>query len=106
MFQPLRDKILVKPEVRVLSEILYFDNKEVENMGEIVAVGPGEWVKDKFIPNPLKVGDKIRFGTMGNDEYLKYYTYYEGKEKFLIMSWKDVCWVDENDQETRQADSA
>lgn len=95
MFQPLRDKILVKPIERVKSELIAVVMDEVDNMGEVVAVGPGEWQQDKFIPMPLKVGDKIRFGTMGNDEYLKYYNYFEGKERFLIMSYKDVCWIDE-----------
>ena len=95
MFQPLRDKILVKPIDRVKSSVIAVVMDEVDNMGEVIAVGPGEWQKDKFIPMPLKVGDKIRFGTMGNDEYLKYYSYYEGKERFLIMSYKDVCWIDE-----------
>lgn len=95
MFQPIRDKILVKPLERIKSDVVAVVMDEADNMGEVVAVGPGEWVKEVFIPNPLKVGDKIRFGTMGNDEYLKYLPYYEGSERFLVMSWKDVCWVED-----------
>ena len=55
--KPLADKIVVKPDVRVLSKILIVNNKEVENMGTVVAVGPG-----KKLPNgrredmPIEVG--------------------------------------------------
>ena len=33
--KPLADKIVVKPDVRELSSIIFVDNKEVENMGKI-----------------------------------------------------------------------
>jgi hypothetical protein len=41
------------------------------------------------------VGDLVRFGTMGKDEYLKYSEYIEDGVKYLIMSWKDICFVQE-----------
>ena len=40
--KPLADKIVVKPDVRELSSIIFVDNKEVENMGTVIAVGPGK----------------------------------------------------------------
>ena len=97
--KPLADKIVVKPDVRELSSVIYVDNKEVENMGLVVAVGPG-----KKLPNgrreamPIEVGARIRFGTMNDDkseEYLKYFPYEEDGVKFIVMSWQDVCWIDE-----------
>jgi len=94
--KPLADKIVVKPDVRELSSVIFVDNKEVENMGVVIAVGPG-----KKLPNgrreamPVEVGARIRFGTMNDDrgeEYLKYFPYYENGIKYLVMSWQDICF--------------
>ena len=94
MLRPLRDRILVKPHTRVKSEILEVVMDEKDNMGEVVAVGPGHYLEDgKFIPQQCKVGDKVRFGTMGKDEYLTYTEYFENNERYLLMSWQDVCFV-------------
>lgn len=96
--KPMLDKIVVKPDVRVLSDVIYVNNKEVENMGTVVAVGPG-----KKLPNgrredmPVEVGARVRFGTMNDDhgeEYLKYFPYHEDGVKYLVMSWQDVCFVE------------
>lgn len=95
---PMGDKIVVKPDVRELSSVIIVSNKEVENMGTVIAVGPG-----KKLPNgrredmPVEVGSRIRFGTMNDDvgeEYLKYFKYEEGGTKYLVMSWQDVCFVE------------
>jgi co-chaperonin GroES (HSP10) len=96
--KPMGDKIVVKPDVRELSSIIIVNNKEVENMGTVIAVGPG-----KKLPNgrredmPVEVGARIRFGTMNDDpgeEYLKYFKYEEDGTKYLVMSWQDVCFVE------------
>ena len=95
---PMGDKIVVKPDVRELSSVIIVTNKEVENMGTVIAVGPG-----KKLPNgrredmPVEVGARIRFGTMNDDpgeEYLKYFKYEEDGTKYLVMSWQDVCFVE------------
>jgi chaperonin GroES len=97
MIKPLRDRIVVKPVERQKSAIIDVIMRENPNMGEVVAVGGGEYDKrGNLMPNPCKVGDRIRYGTTG--EYLTYQEYEEDGEKYLIMSWKDVCWVDENGQ--------
>ena len=97
-FKPLQDKIAVRPDVRELSSVLIVENKEVENMGVVVAVGPG-----KKLPNgrreamPVEVGARVRFGTMNDnkgEEYLKYFPYYENNVKYLVMSWQDICFVE------------
>ena len=96
--KPMADKIVVKPDVRELSSVIIVNNKEVENMGTVVAVGPG-----KKLPNgrredmPVEVGARVRFGTMNDDrgeEYLKYFKYEEDGIKYLVMSWQDVCFVE------------
>ena len=94
MLRPLKDRILVKPDVRVKSEILDVVMSEKDNMGTVVAVGPGHYLEDgKFIPQQCQVGDKVRFGTMGTNEYLSYTEYFENNDRYLLMSWQDVCFV-------------
>ena len=97
--KPMADKIVVKPDVRELSSIIYVDNKEVENMGIVIAVGPGKkLLNGRREAMPVEVGSRIRFGTMNDDkgeEYLKYFSYKENGVKYLVMSWQDVCFIQE-----------
>jgi co-chaperonin GroES (HSP10) len=99
MLKPLADKIVVKPDVRELSSIIFVENNEVENMGTVVAVGPGKKLSaDRREAMPVEVGQRVRFGTMNDDkgeEYLKYFPYEEDGVKYLVMSWQDVCFVEE-----------
>jgi chaperonin GroES len=99
--KPMNDKIVVKPDIREISNIIFINNKEVENMGTVIAIGPG-----KKLPNgrreemPVEVGARIRFGTMNDDrgeEYLKYFKYEEDGTKYLVMSWQDVCFIEEKE---------
>lgn len=98
--KPMADKIVVKPDVRELSSIIYVDNKEVENMGTVIAVGPGKkLLNGRREDMPVEVGARVRFGTMNDDrgeEYLKYFKYEEDGTKYLVMSWQDVCFVEAN----------
>lgn len=87
--RPLRDRIVVKPVPRVKSTILEVIMSEKDNMGTVIAVGPQ--AQDKIQP-----GSFIRYGTMGDNEYLSYQEYLEDDERYLIMSWKDVCFIEEN----------
>ena len=91
MIKPLRDKIIVKPEPRIKSE-LWIQSAEADTVGYVVAVGPeAEW-------EGLKVGDKIYFGTLAksyDNEYLKYEELNIDGERDLKMSWQDVCFVEE-----------
>lgn len=87
--RPLRDRIVVKPLPRVKSAILEVVMSEKDNMGTVVAVGPQA-------ENKIQPGKFIRFGTMGDNEYLSYQEYFEGDDRYLIMSWKDVCFIEEN----------
>jgi len=96
MIRPMADKILVKPIEREKSTIPGFVMKEEYNTGTVVAVGPGKKIREgKYDIMPVSVGDKIRFGTMGKDEYLKFQPVVDNGEKFIIMSWQDVAFIEE-----------
>ena len=98
ILKPLGDKIVVRPNKRILSTTIIVENKEVDNMGTVVAVGPGKKVKGRREAMPVQIGDYVRFGTMGNDEYLKYQEYFTNNERYLIMSWQDVCFITDGEQ--------
>jgi len=95
ILKPLGSKIVVKPDVRVLSSVIIVDNKEAENMGTVVAVGPGKKINGKLQEMPIQVGARVRFGTMNDDakeEYLKFQEYRHENIKYLIMDWQDICF--------------
>ena len=56
MIKPLRTKVVVKPIVRTLSEVLIVKNTEPFNEGTIMAVGP--------LVDDCAVGDFIKYGTL------------------------------------------
>ena len=103
---PTNDKIIVKPYVRKLSDIIIVNNKEVENMGTVVAVGPGKKLSGgRREEMPIQVGQYVRFGTMNDDkkeEYLKYTHIEHDGEECLLMSWQDVCWAQDEPFEEAQ----
>jgi co-chaperonin GroES (HSP10) len=101
ILKPLGDKIVVRPDKRILSTTIIVNNNEVDNMGTVVAVGPGKKIKGRREAMPVEVGQHVRFGTMGKDanaEYLKYQEYFTNNERYLIMSWQDVCFITDGEQ--------
>ena len=91
--KPLNDRIIVKPIPRLVST-LYIQTVEVDTIGHIVAVS------DESTNMGLAVGDKIYFGTLAKeykDEYLKYQEFKDNDERLLVMSWKDVLFVEEQE---------
>ena len=97
MLKPMGDKILVKPEERIKSSIIAVIQDEQFNMGTVIAVGNGKKLSStKREEMPVAVGDRIRFGTMNREkkeEYLKFTEHFEGNQRYLLMSWKDVCFI-------------
>ena len=96
--KPLQDKIVVKPDIRELSSIILVNNKEVDNMGTVIAVGAGKVRNGRREDMPVEVGARVRFGTMNDDrgeEYLQFPEYFEDGVRYLIMSWQDVCFMEE-----------
>ena len=93
MIKPLRDKIIVKPEQRFVSELLDLTQVQgADTKGIVVAAGP------EALDQGLNIGDKVHFGTVAADagnEYLKFEPLILNGEKHLKMSWQDVCFVEE-----------
>ena len=93
MLRPLRDRIVVRPIERVKSQVIEVIMDELPNIGEVLAVGPGEVdKKGRLIPNPIEIGQRIRFG--GMEDYLSYPRCEVDGEELIVMSWKDVCFVE------------
>ena len=78
---PLADRVVVKAleETESMRGGLYIPDtaKEKPQQGEIIAVGPGRYEKDKRVPMDVKVGDKVLYGkysgtevTLDNEQYL------------------------------------
>ena len=81
---PLRDRVLVKPIVRSLSDVLIVENKEKFNEGTIVAVGPDVY--------DVKVGERIKYG---NGTYLDWPVHkIDGEDHQLIQEGDVACVVD------------
>ena len=93
MIKPLRDKIFVRSEKRIQST-LYIQSAEADTVGYVTAVG------DEAAEEGLKVGDKVYFGTLAKDykdEYLKFKYFKDGDEKLIVLSWQDVCFIEEQE---------
>ncbi len=78
---PLADRVVVRAleEAEQMRGGLYVPDtaKEKPQQGEIIAVGPGRYEKDKRVPMDVKVGDKVLYGkysgtevTLDGDQYL------------------------------------
>jgi co-chaperonin GroES (HSP10) len=82
MFKPLNDRVLVRPTVRNLSDIIYVNNKEPFNEGTVVAIGPEVY--------EAQVGDFIKYG---NGDYLNWPTHKIEGQDYQIIQEADICAV-------------
>ena len=90
--QPLGDRIVVKPkdeeEATTTSGLVIPDTaKEKPQLGEVLAVGPGEYQDGDRIPLDVKVGDLVFYSKYGGTEVKV-----EG-EDYLVLSSRDVLAV-------------
>ena len=89
--KPLADRVVVKAleEAETMRGGLYIPDtaKEKPQQGEIIAVGPGRFEKDKRVPMDVKVGDKVLYGKYSGTEVT-----IEG-EQLLILRESDVLAV-------------
>ena len=90
--QPLGDRIIVKPKEDENSTtpsglVIPDTAKEKPQLGDVMAVGPGEFQDGERIPLDVKEGDVVVYSKYGGTE-LKF----EGQE-FLILSSRDVLAV-------------
>jgi chaperonin GroES len=88
---PLADRVVIKAleETESMRGGLYIPDtaKEKPQQGEIVAVGPGRFEKDKRVPMDVKVGDKVLYGKYSGTEVTI------DNEQFLILRESDVLAV-------------
>jgi chaperonin GroES len=88
---PLADRVVVKAleETESMRGGLYIPDtaKEKPQQGEIVAVGPGRYEKDKRVPMEVKVGDKVLYGKYSGTEVT-----IEG-DTYLILRESDVLAI-------------
>lgn len=90
--KPLGDRIIVKPKdddnSTTASGLVIPDTaKEKPQLGDVVAVGPGEFEDGSRIPMDVEMGDVVVYSKYGGTEIK-----FEGQE-FLILSARDVLAV-------------
>lgn len=85
MLQPIKNKVVVRPQARKMSDVIYVENREPFNEGTIVAVG--KEVRE------AKVGDFIKYG---NGDYLNWPTHTIDGQDYQIISEMDICAVVED----------
>jgi len=88
--KPLRDKIIVKPEPRLISNIDLSLMQEADSIGVVVAAG------EDALSEGLNIGDRVLFGTLAKeykDEYLKFEELNLDGERHLKMSWQDIAAI-------------
>ena len=88
---PLADRIVVRAleETEQMRGGLFIPDtaKEKPMQGEVIAVGPGRYEKDKRVPMELKVGDKVLYGKYSGTEVTI------DNEQLLILREADVLAV-------------
>jgi chaperonin GroES len=88
---PLADRVVIRAleDTEQMRGGLYIPDtaKEKPQQGEIVAVGPGRFEKDKRVPMDVKVGDKVLYGKYSGTEVTI------DTEQYLILRESDVLAV-------------
>ena len=88
---PLADRVVIKAldEAEQMRGGLYIPDtaKEKPQQGEIIAVGPGRFEKDKRVPMEIKAGDKVLYGKYSGTEVT-----IDG-EQLLILRESDVLAI-------------
>jgi chaperonin GroES len=88
---PLADRVVIKAleETETMRGGLYIPDtaKEKPQQGEVLAVGPGRFEKDKRVPMDVKVGDKVLYGKYSGTEVT-----IDG-EQYLILRESDVLAI-------------
>lgn len=82
MLRPLRDRVVVKPNIRKLSDVIWYNNTEPFNEGTIVAIGPDV--------DQAAVGDFIKYG---NGDYLNWPIHNIDGQDYQIIQEADICAI-------------
>ena len=88
---PMQDRVVIRPleETETMRGGLYIPDtaKEKPQQGEVIAVGPGRFEKDKRVPMDVKVGDKVLYGKYSGTEVTI------DNEQYLILRESDVLAI-------------
>ncbi len=92
--KPLGDRIVVEPKEDDVSTtasglVIPDTAKEKPQMGDVIAVGPGEFQDGERLPMDVKVGDIVVYSKYGGTEIKV-----EGTD-YLILSLRDVLAIAE-----------
>ena len=90
--QPLGDRVVVKPkdddDARTPSGLVIPDTaKEKPQLGDVLAVGPGDFQDGARVPVDVEVGDVVVYSKYGGTE-VKY-----DNDEYLILSSRDLLAV-------------
>lgn len=90
--QPLGDRVVVKPkdddDARTPSGLVIPDTaKEKPQLGDVLAVGPGDFQDGERLPMDVEVGDVVVYSKYGGTE-VKY-----DNDEYLILSSRDLLAV-------------
>lgn len=80
--RPLRDRVVVQPNVRNLSDTIVVDNTEKFNEGTVIAVGPKV--------HGTKPGDFVKYG---NGTYLNWPVHEMDGQRYQIIQEADICGI-------------
>jgi chaperonin GroES len=93
MFEPLGDRVVVKPkprEEKTKGGVILPDtaSKERPMQGEVIAVGPGRHTDDgKLIPISVEVGQQVLFAKYAGTEFKI------DDEEYLILQERDLLGI-------------
>lgn len=82
MLRPLRDRVVIRPHVRSLSQILQVRNTEPYNEGTVVSIGPKV--------DQTKPGDFVKYG---NGDYLSWPTHEIDGQVYQVIQEADIACV-------------
>lgn len=82
MLKPLRDRVVVQPQTRKISDLIHVINKEPFNEGTIVAIGPDVY--------DVKPGDFVKYG---NGDYLNWPVHTVDGQDYQIIQEADIAAV-------------
>jgi chaperonin GroES len=90
--KPLGDRIIVKPQDEAESSlpsglVIPDTAKEKPQLGEVLAVGPGEYKDGERIPVDVSVGDVVFYSKYGGTEVK------HNGEDLLVLSSRDVLAI-------------
>jgi chaperonin GroES len=90
--KPLGDRIVVKPQDETESSlpsglVIPDTAKEKPQLGEVLAVGPGEYKDGERIPVDVNVGDVVFYSKYGGTEVK------HNGEDLLVLSSRDVLAI-------------